>query len=115
MSTAQQGCALTTEGYVVSGLVLRFFLMLIQSRYLSYCHVAAPWHDDAIPSSVRKHAHLTQYAAQFHEFDESAHTMVLLGRDCGEVMAAQLLTEHEPYLYSTPLSSALVGSVCLFV
>ena len=28
-------------------------------------------------------------------------------------MAAQLLSEREPYLSSTPLGSSLVGSVCL--
>ena len=39
--------------------------------------------------------------------------MVLLGRDCGEVMAAKLLRQEEPYLYETPLGLALVGSVCL--
>ena len=39
--------------------------------------------------------------------------MVLLGRDCGEVMAAQLQSSHEPYLHSTPLGKALVWSVCL--
>ena len=70
-------------------------------------------HDAAVPATVRLHAHLARYAVQFPEFDESAHTMVLLGRGCGEAMAAQLLSSREPYQYSTPLGKALVGSVCL--
>ena len=69
--------------------------------------------DAATPATVRAHSHLTQYAHQFPEFGPSAHTMVLLGRDCGEAMAAKLLSVEEPFLYENPLGLALVGSVCL--
>ena len=51
------------------------------------------------------------YAHKFPDFDDTAHTMVLLGQGCGEAMAAQLLNNNEPYLYSTPLGMALVGTV----
>ena len=45
------------------------------------------------------------------DFSPTTHTMVLLGRDCGDAMVARLLSGVEPYLYETPLGLAPVGSV----
>ena len=116
MSSAQRGCCISTKGFQVSGLRLRGLFnkhVLHVPLALSCSGLLDTRSDAATPATARAHSHLTQYTHQFPEFDPSAHTMVLLGRDCGEAMAAKLLSREEPFLYETPLGLALVGSVCL--
>ena len=72
------------------------------------------WRDAATPDTVNAHPHLVLYARLFPDFDSTAHTMVLLGRDCGEDIASQLLNDGEPYLHSASLDMALVGNICVF-
>lgn len=116
MSAAQSGCGIRTRGYQVSGLVLRSVVGgdPIKVPFLLSCRgLLDTRRDAATPSMVRAHASLAQHASSFPDFDDSAHTMVLLGRDCGKAMAARLLNDHEPFLYDTPLGKALVGNMCL--
>ena len=116
MFSAQRGCSIRTKGFQVTGLTLRGIVSgknLHVPFALSCSGLLDTRHDASTPDTVTAHAHLALYARKFPEFDESAHNMVLLGRDCGEVMAARLLSEGSPYLYDTPLGLALVGSVCL--
>ena len=114
--SAQRDCSIRTKGFQVTGLRLKGVISGKTLRVpfaLSCAGLLDTRCDAATPDTVTAHSHLAQHALQFPEFDPSAHTMVLLGRDCGEVMAATLLSQEEPYLYETPLSLALVGSVCL--
>ena len=115
MSTAQSGCGISTKGYQVTGLVLRGVISgdELKVPFLLSCRgLLDTRRDAATPFTVSAHSHVAQYADRFPDFDETAHTMVLLGRDCGGAMVAQLLNNNEPYLYDTPLGLALVGSVC---
>ena len=115
MSTAQSSCSIRTEGYQVTGLKLRGVInnRVINVPFaLSCAGLLDTRRDAATPDTLRAHASLAKYAARFPYFDPSAHTMVLLGRNCGVVMGTKLLNDSEPYLYETPLGLSLVGSVC---
>ena len=100
MFSSQRGCCISTNGFHVSGLRLRGLFnkhVLHVPLALSCSGLLDTLSDAATPATVRAHTHLTQYTHQFPEFDPSAHTMVRLGRDCGEAMAAKLLSVEEPF------------------
>ena len=66
----------------------------------------------ATKSIVRGNAEIQKFANQFHEIDDKAQVLLLLGRDVEEAMQAVCHTEKAPWVYETPLGWAIVGNPC---
>ena len=67
----------------------------------------------ATPKMVRAHSKIAQYAHNFEEYDDSAEVLVLVGRNCGELMGTKCYGSGEPWVFKTLLGWALVGNTCL--
>ena len=61
---------------------------------------------------LKKHPLVSQFTRYFPDFDDNAHVLLLLGRDCPRAFATECLTTIEPYVHRTPLGYAVVGSIC---
>lgn len=61
---------------------------------------------------VSQISHIRHLAKNFVQFDENADVLLLIGRDCGELMSTKCFGYKSPYAHRTPIGWALVGSVC---
>ena len=65
------------------------------------------------PDIVVAHSHISHLAKHFNDVDESAHIMLLLGRDCGAAMKTKCYGHKASYAHHTSLGWALVGQTCI--
>ena len=70
-------------------------------------------HEVATPQIVGAHRHLEKYASAFHEIDQDAEVLILIGRDCGEAMTTRCFGGKAPWAHKTPLGWAIVGITCI--
>ena len=66
----------------------------------------------ATESIVASHEHIAKFAKYFPSIDEDAEVLLLLGRNCGDVMATKCYGTHAPFVHHTALGWAMVGSIC---
>lgn len=66
----------------------------------------------ATPKMVERHRHILGYSGHFQNGDWGAPVLMLIGRDCGDVMYTKHYGAHYPYVHHTSLGWAVVGSVC---
>ena len=63
----------------------------------------------ASPLLVKKYPHINHLAKYFNKIDQSAEVLLLLGRDCSEILQSKCYGRKAPYVYKTILGWALVG------
>ena len=113
--TTMSGFSCKSSGFLVEGLQIRGFNSrksyklshLLTSNSIPDCK-----HEVASPGIVELHPHIAHLSRHFLEVAPSAEVLLLLGRDCGDLMKTKCYGQHVPFAYETPLGWALVGGVC---
>lgn len=69
----------------------------------------------ATPKIVMQHTNIAHLAGNFQELDPEADVLLLLGRDCSDVMYTRCYDLRSPFAHHTALGWAVVGPVCFDV
>ena len=110
------GLCTVTNGRLVTGLVVQGIddrkkqLQLPTAKvnlYIPECR-----DEVASPEQVRSIPHVSEYAENFNDLDENAKTIMIIGRNCGDVLNLKVFGRHAPFVYKTPLFYSLVGETC---
>ena len=111
--TTMAGLKLRRDGFFIEGLRVRGVMesrvielpKLLTSESIPDCR-----HEVAFPDIVREYPHISHLASCFPDIDNGAQVLLLLGRNCGDLMKTDCHGDHAPFAHHTPLGWALVGS-----
>ena len=111
--TTMSGFKNRVEGKTVNGLKIigidnsKWYNL---STLLTNDYIPSTKHEIATPAIVRSHVHLSHLAHKFQELDEAADVLLLLGRDCGDLMRTTCYGRKAPFVHKTPVGWAMVGA-----
>lgn len=113
--TTMNGLKTFIECKIISGMVIKgvgentpFQLPQVRTHdFIPNCK-----EEIASPDIVRAHSHISRYANRFNPVDSSAEVLLLIGRDCSDLIGTKCYGNVAPYVHKTPLGWALVGSAC---
>ena len=113
--TTMTGIRTPVKGYLVNGLSVRG----VNERkahslppVMTHSSIPGSKREVASPAVVAAHKHIAHLSRNFLDIDQDAEILLLLGRDCGDILATRCYGNTFPFAHHTALGWALVGSVC---